>query len=180
MGGMTSLIGQGEIGGIARALVLVDIAAKMEPAGVKRIREFMSHAPNGFASLEDVADAVAAYNPHRRRPRNTDGLRRNVRQGTDGRWYWHWDPAFLDGRDEPSRESGYARTRAAAARISVPTMMVHGGKSDIVTQEGIDEMLNLIPGSVAVRVGAAGHMVAGDDNDVFTTRLASFLNDLAK
>lgn len=178
MGGMTALIAEGEIGGVARGLVLVDIVARPEPAGVERIRAFMSQAPNGFASLEQVADAVAAYNPQRRRPGSVDGLRRNVRLKEDGRWYWHWDPAFLQGGEEPTREAGYERACLAASRISIPTMVVHGGQSDIVSTDGVREMMDLIPGATTVEVSSAGHMVAGDDNDIFTANLAVFLNSL--
>jgi pimeloyl-ACP methyl ester carboxylesterase len=178
MGGMTALIAEGEIGGIASGLVLVDIVARLEPAGVDRIRAFMGQAPNGFASLDQVADAVAAYSTHRARPTNLDGLRRNVRLKEDGRWYWHWDPAFLQGGDEPAREVGYERARSAASRLTVPTMVVHGGESDIVSPEGVKEMADLIPDAVIVEITSAGHMVAGDDNDIFTTKLASFLSSI--
>jgi pimeloyl-ACP methyl ester carboxylesterase len=178
MGGMTALIAEGEIGGIASGLVLVDIAARLEPAGVERIRAFMGQAPNGFASLDQVADAVAAYSTHRARPRNLDGLRRNVRLKEDGRWYWHWDPALMQGGDEPAREVGYERARSAPSRITVPTMVVHGGESDIVSPEGVKEMADLIPDAMIVEISSAGHMVAGDDNDIFTTKLASFLSSI--
>src|SRR5690606_31887588 len=72
MGGITSLVALGESAVDARALVLVDVAPRTEPEGVRRILDFMASAPNGFATLEDVADAVAAYNPHRARPKNLD------------------------------------------------------------------------------------------------------------
>ncbi len=103
MGGITSLLAVGESAVRAGALVLVDVAPQVEAAGVQRILDFMASAPDGFASLEEVADAIASYNPHRPRPSNLDGLRKNVRQWDDGRWHWHWDPAFLSVRDEPSR-----------------------------------------------------------------------------
>ncbi len=175
MGGMTSLVGEGERGGLARALVLVDIVPKVEPEGVQRIVDFMSGAPYGFGSLEEVADAITAYNPHRKRPPSLEGLRRTVRQGVDGRWRWHWDPALLtDG--ESSREEWQRRARAAAIRVSVPTLLVRGGHSDIVSPEGAAELLELIPGAQHVDVAAAGHMVAGDDNDIFTRHVGEFLD----
>jgi pimeloyl-ACP methyl ester carboxylesterase len=177
LGGMTALVGQGERPGLARALVLVDIVPRVEPAGRERIRAFMASAPNGFASLEDVADAVQGYNPHRARPRNVEGLLKNVRQHADGRWYWHWDPGFLSIGDEPSREVNADRLYRAAGNIKVPTLLVRGLQSDIVTPEGAAELLRLIPSATAVEV-AAGHMIAGDDNDVFTSRLLDFLSDL--
>lgn len=175
MGGLTSLIAEGEHSPLARALVLVDIATRIEPAGVDRILGFMASAPDGFASLEDVADAIAAYNPHRPRPQNLDGLRKNVRQGEDGRWRWHWDPAFLRVRDEPRREAREARLDEAARSVAVPSMLVRGKASDVVTEEGAEQLRALIPHAV-VREAKAGHMVAGDDNDVFVSQVVGFLD----
>lgn len=179
MGGMTALVGQGEHGNLARALVLVDIVPRVEEAGVQRIMEFMSAAPDGFASLNDVVDAITAYNPHRKRPPTTEGVRRNVRRHANGRWYWHWDPALLRQGDEPRRNTSGDRARAAAQRITVPTLLVHGTESDIVTIDGVEELLALIPGAEHFAVAGAGHMVAGDDNDVFTERVGDFLDRVA-
>ncbi|MEA2627540.1 MAG: hypothetical protein QOD06_3585, partial [Candidatus Binatota bacterium] len=87
LGGMTSLVAAGEHSEVVRGLVLVDVVVEVGRAGVDRIRDFMTAHADGFATLDDVADAIVAYNPERRRPRNLDGLRKNVRQGADGRWY---------------------------------------------------------------------------------------------
>lgn len=175
MGGMTSLIAEGERGPLARALVLVDIVARIEPEGAGKIRAFMQGAPDGFTTLEEAADAIAAYNPHRPRPKSLDGLRKNLSQRENGRWYWHWDPAVLRGGTEPELEIRYERARAAAQAVTVPTLLVRGGQSDIVSSEGLAEMRELIPQAQAVEVGAAGHMIAGDDNDVFTSELLRFV-----
>lgn len=176
MGGMTSLVAQGEAAELARALVLVDIAPRTEPVGVKRITDFMSSNPDGFASLEKVVDAVQAYNPHRNRPRNLDGLKKNVRLRDNGRWYWHWDPAFLDFGDESSRRISTDRLYEAARNIDVPTLLVRGKSSDVVSAEGAEELLQLIP-TARIEEAAAGHMVAGDDNDVFSEQVVRFLDE---
>lgn len=175
LGGITALVAAGEHPGLASGLVLVDVVVRLEPAGVARIREFMTAAPDGFASLEEVADAIAAYNPLRPRPRNLDGLRKNVRQHADGRWYWHWDPAFMRIDDEPQRRIDPERLRTAAAHLTIPTLIVRGVQSDVVSDAGLADMLRLIPHAQTVDVAAAGHMVAGDDNDVFADRLEAFL-----
>ena len=176
LGGITALLAAGEHPEVASAVILVDVVVAVEPAGVARIRDFMSAHSDGFASLEEVADAVAAYNPVRRRARNVDGLRKNVRLHEDGRWHWHWDPAFVRIDDEPQRRVGRERLRAAAARIEVPTLIVRGAQSEVVSEEGLADMRRLIPQAQTVNVQKAGHMVAGDDNDVFAERLEAFLD----
>jgi pimeloyl-ACP methyl ester carboxylesterase len=175
LGGITSLIVAGEHPGLVAGLVLVDVVVEVEFKGVDRIREFMTANPDGFASLEEVADAIAAYNPLRKRPANLEGLRKNVRQGADGRWRWHWDPAFMRIGDEPQRKIDPPRLARAAARIEIPTLIIRGAESDVVSDAGLADMLRRIPGAEAADVAAAGHMVAGDDNDVFATKLESFL-----
>jgi non-heme chloroperoxidase len=175
LGGITSLTVAGEHPELVAALVLVDVVIRVEPRGVERIRDFMTDHPDGFASLEEVADAVAAYNPNRPRPRSLEGLRKNVRQGEDGRWRWHWDPAFRAIPDEPQRLVRAARLEAAAARLVAPTLIVRGMRSDIVSDEGLEHMRRRGPSARVVEVGAAGHMVAGDDNDVFAGALEEFL-----
>ncbi|GAA4486015.1 alpha/beta fold hydrolase [Rhodococcus olei] len=179
LGGMTGLIAEGEQPGTVRALVLVDITPKVEPDGVERIAAFMTSRPDGFADLDEVADAVAAYQPHRTRPANVEGLRRNLREGADGRLHWHWDPAFTKPRVDGETPVGtHARMVAAARAVAVPTLLLHGGRSDIVSADGVAELLALIPHATAVNVAEAGHMVAGDDNAVFVAEAGGFLRAL--
>ncbi len=176
MGGLTALIAEGEAPGLAGALVLVDVVPRVETIGVDRIRKFMTESPDGFASLEDVVHAIRAYNPHRTRPVNLEGVKKNVRL-RDGRWYWHWDPKFMSIGDEPRRLVRPGRARDAAARIQVPTLLVRGAQSDIVSDEGVREFLQMIPHARYFDVTGTGHMVAGDDNDVFTARMSEFFDE---
>ena len=176
MGGLTSLLAVGEKHLGAAGLVLVDVAPRVEPAGIARIHAFMTAAPEGFATLQEAAESVASYNPNRRRPPHPDGLRRNLRQGADGRWRWHWDPAFMTIPDEPARALRHRRYLDAAAGVGIPTLMVRGDRSDVVSAAGATELLCTIAGATEVVVRGAGHMVAGDDNGVFSRELHSFLD----
>ncbi|WP_216898280.1 alpha/beta fold hydrolase [Nocardia alni] len=181
MGGMTSLLAQGEDPSLARGLVLVDVTPRIEPEGSAEITAFMRSGMEGFDSLDDAVEAVMAYNPHRKRPPRPAGLRKNLRE-RDGRWYWHWDPEFLGRRGEGLSAEQTARamtTRATAAAraIRVPTLLIRGSESRIVSPEGARELLTLIPHAKFIDVNGAGHMVAGDDNDVFAQGLLGFLDD---
>lgn len=175
LGGLTGLVAAGGRGLALPALVLVDIAPQIERAGVARIYEFMSGHPDGFATLEEVADAVAAYLPHRERPRDTRGLEKNLRRGEDGRWRWRWDPAFLDVMFERRPDEDRDTTRLAATRLDVPTLLVRGRLSDLLTEEGARAFLELAPHAEYVDVSGAAHMVAGDRNDRFTGAVVDFL-----
>jgi pimeloyl-ACP methyl ester carboxylesterase len=182
LGGLAALIAVGESQApLARALVLVDITPRVETAGVRRILEFMSSGAEGFPDLDTAAQAVADYLPHRRRPTDPAGLLRNLRQRPDGRWYWHWDPAFLRQRDLADRSSlsgEHARLAAAARNIRVPTLLVRGDRSDVVTGESVAELRRLIRHAQVVDVPGAGHMVAGDANDLFNEAVIGFIGSL--
>ncbi len=170
---------------IASALVLVDVAPNIEAAGVDRIRAFMhEHIETGFGSLDEVADAIQAYNPHRERPSNLAGLEKNVRL-RDGRWYWHWDPAFMWGKHADSDETRVvdferrsAALEEAARALTIPTLLVRGRQSDLLSEDGARRFLEFVPHAVYANVAGAGHMVAGDRNDVFTDAVVEFLEPL--
>lgn len=182
LGGIASLLALGETQRETplpfRGLVLVDIVPQMDPRGVDKIQGFMrAHAAEGFASVEDAAEAVAGYLPHRPRPRSLDGLRKNLRLSPDGRWRWHWDPAFLDGPGSVNAdwEHAEARLHHAARTLSVPALLVRGGSSELVTPEAARAFLALAPDTEFVDVQEARHMVAGDKNDVFADAVVDFL-----
>lgn len=174
LGGATSLRAMAE-GMRPSAVVLVDIVPSPDPRGVARIRAFMQQRPEGFDSLDEVADAIAAYNPHRRRPKDLDGLRRNLREQPDGRFRWHWDPAFL-GREIDVELVELAETIEGARQAQdVPVLLIRGMSSDVVNDEGIDTLREVLPRLESLDVAGAGHMVAGDRNDVFNAGVLQFL-----
>jgi pimeloyl-ACP methyl ester carboxylesterase len=175
LGGLTSLLAIGEAKApIASAAVLVDIAPRIEPEGARRISSFMVGRPDGYASLEEVADAIADYTRQRSRPRDLASLQKNLRLGADGRYYWHWDPRFM-GPDGPAEIANRERLFAAARGLALPTLLVRGRESDILSDEGVREFLTHLPNALYVDVGGAGHMVAGDRNDAFTEAVRDFL-----
>ncbi len=182
LGGISALIAIANSTGtpIASALVLVDVAHRLEPEGLDRIGSFMTANLDGFGSLEEVADIIAAYNPHRPRPTNLDGLKKNLRQRADGRWVWHWDPRFVSGRFGSPDETRSTLTNAqllrnAAASLSIPTLLVRGRMSDLLSEDGAREFLELVPHAEFVDIADAGHMVAGDRNDVFNDAVVEFV-----
>jgi pimeloyl-ACP methyl ester carboxylesterase len=159
-----------------RALVLVDITPRVEQSGAREVSAFMDSAPHGFGSLEEAADAVAAYLPHRPRPKDTSGLKRNLRLRA-GRYYWHWDPAMLQmGRDAQARFAGANPLEKAARALKIPTLLIRGGRSRIVSEAGVHEFREMVPHAEFVDIDAAHHMVAGDANDAFNDAVFAFVD----
>jgi pimeloyl-ACP methyl ester carboxylesterase len=174
MGGLTSILVAEDAGPeVVTKLVLVDVVPRFEKDGSARIRDFMFSNVDGFENLEEAADAIAAYLPHRKRPKNLDGLKKNLRQ-RDGRWFWHWDPAFLTApKDDPFGR--VERLEQAAIDLTIPILLIRGKLSDVVSAEGVQDFLAKVPGAEFVELSDAGHTAAGDDNDAFSDAVVSFV-----
>jgi pimeloyl-ACP methyl ester carboxylesterase len=176
LGGLAGLLAEGESDEpLLRALVLVDVAPRLELAGVARIIGFMKAHPEGFASLDEAADAVAGYLPHRPRPRSLTGLHKNLRVGADARYRWHWDPRFIDHEHGLTPEQFTERMVECARRLQLPTLLVRGALSDVLSAQAAQEFRELVPHAEIVDVSDAAHMVAGDRNDRFTQAVLEFL-----
>ena len=182
LGGLSSMVALGESDdqqSLASALVLVDVAHRLEADGRDRIGAFMNGNVDGFDSLEEAADAIAAYNPHRPRPKDLSGLAKNLRRREDGRWVWHWDPLFIRGKfgsPDETRSSLVEPNRLgrAAAALQVPTLLVRGRSSDLLSEDGARAFLELVPHAEFADVAGAGHMVAGDRNEIFNRAVLEF------
>jgi pimeloyl-ACP methyl ester carboxylesterase len=175
MGGAASLLWVGTSPApTAAALVLVDIVPLIEASGASRIRAFMTDHLDGFATLQDAALAIAAYSPERSRPMSEVGLQKNLRQRADGRFYWHWDPRVIVGRDGFGSLTLDLLPQAAKA-VRIPTLLVRGLKSDVVSDAGVADLKSRIPQLEVIDVAEAGHMVTGDRNDLFNLAVSRFL-----
>lgn len=182
LGGIASLLAEGRLRpGTLSALVLVDITPRVDPNGVNRVISFMAERMHeGFADVEEAADAIAEYLPHRARPSSLDGLAKNLRLHDDGRYRWHWDPRFLTQRDIREAEPRHieAELMAAARALEIPVLLVRGARSELVADEHVEEFLSLVPHAEYADVKGAGHMVAGDRNDAFAGAVETFLSKL--
>jgi pimeloyl-ACP methyl ester carboxylesterase len=177
MGGLTGILVADSAGPAkVTALVLVDVVPRYEKNGSARIRDFMMTNLHGFGTLEEAADAVSAYLPYRSKPRSPEGLKKNLRL-RDGRWYWHWDPAFMTAPgDDPELRTEHFEQ--AAADLKIPVLLIRGKLSDVVSPEGVKHFLATVPRAEFVELSDAGHTAAGDDNDAFSDVVVEFVKRL--
>tara|TARA_B100001079_G_scaffold43878_2_gene35142 strand:- start:5472 stop:6305 length:834 start_codon:yes stop_codon:yes gene_type:complete len=181
LGGMASLLLAGdEINSdLCTALIMVDIGIYPDPVGSDRIVSFMLSGEGGFNSLEDVAKSISDYLPHRKKPKDLEGLKKNLRLKDDGRYYWHWDPRFIRRRPgSQDREGHFDLQLKAAEKVTIPTLLIRGALSDVVTMEDVDYFLSVISHAKFVEIEKAAHMIAGDRNDIFAEEAIKFLKSL--
>ena len=180
LGGMASLLLAGDEvnSNLCTSLIMVDIGIYPDPAGSDRIVSFMLSGEAGFESLEDVATSISDYLPHRQKPKDLQGLKKNLRLKEDGKYYWHWDPRFIRRRPG-SRDKGYFDLQLKAAqKVVVPTLLMRGALSDVVTMEDVEYFLSVIGHAKFVEIEKAAHMIAGDRNDGFAEEAIKFLRSL--
>jgi pimeloyl-ACP methyl ester carboxylesterase len=178
LGGIAGMIAEGDLTpGTFSSLTLVDITARPDKQGVARITGFMrTHMEDGFASPEEAAEAIGGYTPNRPKRGPSDSLRRYLRKGADGRFRWHWDPAFMTSVDIDSGDDPERKPRAARS-LKLPVHLVRGGSSDLVPVEAAREFIEMVPHAHFTDIAGAGHMVVGDRNDVFSDAIVAFLSD---
>ena len=180
LGGMASLVLAGdEINSdLCTALIMVDIGIYPDPVGSDRIVSFMLSGEKGFDSLEDVAKSISDYLPHRKKPKDLEGLKKNLRLKGDGRYYWHWDPRFIRRRPGSRDRRYFDLQLKAAEKVTIPTLLIRGALSDVVTMEDVDYFLSVISHAKFVEIEKAAHMIAGDRNDIFAEEAIKFLKSL--
>ena len=181
LGGMTGLHAVDEAPELFSALVLVDITPRPAATGVSRILEFMAQGRR-----RRIRD------PRRRRRRDRRstsrivharticrGCRRTCARaptaagvGTGIRRSSTSEPA---GASEHARDRHHDELVDIARRLTLPTLLVRGKLSDLVTEAEVAEFLEMVPHARYVDVADAAHMIAGDRNDVFTDAVVDFL-----
>jgi len=180
LGGIASIAAELHHGPMLDTLVLVDVIPRMDPEGVARIQGFMGdRMEEGFGNLDEAAAAIAAYLPSRKRAVSHEGLRKNLRLDADGRYRWHWDPAFITSEKciNAGAELLMAEIMAGVPKLNVPMLVVRGMESELVHQDYVREFVAMAPDATYADVSGAGHMVAGDKNDAFCEAILGFFTD---
>lgn len=176
MGGLTGLVAQARHECFS-ALVLVDVTPRWQPEGVGRILGFMRAHADGFTRIDEAADAIAAYMPHRPR-KSAQALAALLERDADGRWRWHWDPRIVEDLSLALEQRQHELVEAAR-QIRVPTLLVTGSASDVVSDDTVAEFLALVPHAQHRQIANARHLIAGDDNDAFASAVFDFLDSSA-
>lgn len=179
LGGMISLSTAGDqnLREYCNALIMVDIGINPNEDGSNEILNFMRSGSNGFGSIEEVSSAISRYLPHRQKPKDYSGLKKNLRLEHDGKYYWHWDPKFIDAISK--EQIAYRkRSKNYGNSVRVPTLLIKGALSKVLTQQEVDDFLKTIPHTEFVEIDRAAHMIAGDRNDIFANSAISFLTNL--
>ena len=175
LGGLTALAYAGRHAAKLDALVIIDAGPEARQEGSRRIAEFIA-APAEFDSVDEVIERALSFNPRRDAKLLRRSLQHNLRQLPNGKLTWKHDRRHRAKFDAEA----WARRREALwddiPRITCPTLVVRGGRSDVFHDEDAEKLSAALPQGSWVRVEDAGHTVQGDNPRALVGELRRFLD----
>jgi esterase len=177
LGGMTAMryAAARSPGQQPEALVLVDIGPEMREAGRQRLRSFTG-GPRELDSVEEFVDRAVAFNPLRRRDVLRRSLLNNLRQLPSGKWTWKYDPNRFGRGPHSGPPPTIAERWADVQRITCPTLVVRGGRSDMFHDADAEKLAAALHSGRWVRIEDASHTVQGDQPLALLRAIRIFLN----
>ena len=173
LGGLTAIALSAEAPELVRKIVLVDVLPGLKAQRAQHITDFVS-GPASFASLDELLERTARFNPSRSRSSLRRGILHNAEQQPDGTWVWRWarhrgpagPPGPAPGAPAPARPAvgtRYGWLWDALSSITVPLLLARGMRPDsVLDDEDERELLRRLPSAQVIHVGEAGHSLQGD------------------
>jgi pimeloyl-ACP methyl ester carboxylesterase len=168
LGGLTAIALAAEAPELVRKIVLVDVLPGIKAQRSQHITAFVD-GPASFASLDELLERTARFNPSRSRPSLRRGILHNAEQQPDGTWVWRWArhrrPAAIASPAPASPAAGtrYEQLWEALSSITVPLLLARGMRPDSVLDDDDErELLRRLPSAQVIHVEEAGHSLQGD------------------
>jgi len=173
MGGRNSYVWASSHSEKLKALVIVDTGPQTMRRGSDRIRDFRE-LPDELDTFEEFAQRVQEYTG--RSPEQVLGaLKYSIRQRSDGKWTWKYDKIM---RSPGQRPPGWTPEQLweCVARITCPTLVIRGDRSDLFAEETMRKMQEVIADCETVTISGAGHLVQGDNPKDFVIAVRKLLS----
>ncbi len=167
LGGLTTIALWKEAPELVRKVVLVDVLPGITAERAKHITDFVNGPPS-FASLDELLELTASFNPTRSLSSLRRGILHNAEQQDDGTWVWRWARHRPQGRMGGSGGSnvgdvGYDELWASLSSLTVPLLLARGMRADsVLGDEDEEELRRRLPSARVVHVAEAGHSLQGD------------------
>jgi esterase len=158
-------------------LVLVDVGPELSMDGAKRIRDFVSQ-DRVLDSVDEFVQRAMAFNPMRNPALLRRSLLHNLRQLPNGKWTWKHDPNRHSPDFALERDQRAKHIVDEIHRISCPTLVLRGARSDIFTDENAEKFANELPNARWQRVPDAGHTIQGDNPRGLLDALEPFIQKI--
>jgi esterase len=175
MGGLNSMVYASRQSAKVKALVVVDVGPEINAAGTQAIREYAS-TPEQSSPAAFLERAVK-FNPLRDPAVLQRSLYYNLRELPNGNWGLKHDQRRSS--EEANRRATAQRERLSheVVKISCPTLIIRGAKSEVLTDEAAERFARSLPKARWVRIENAGHNVQGDNPAALLDAMLPFLRE---
>jgi len=182
LGGLTAIALAAQAPELVRRLVLVDVLPGLKARRSQHITDFVAGPPS-FASLDELLERTARFNPARSRSSLRRGILHNAEQQPDGTWVWRWARHRRPAAASPAVAGGavaggtrFGELWEALSSVTVPVLLARGMRPDSVLDDDDErELLRRLPSAQVVHVAEAGHSLQGDT----PLELAGIIEDFA-
>lgn len=157
-----------------KALILVEAGPEFAMTSSELVRN-MGRGSEAGESLEAIVRAAMARNPRRSEASVRGSLVHSLRQVADDRWVWKFDPALRELPPPQSAATDAAHLWGDFKGLACPTLLVRGGKSEVIPAALFERMREELPAARAIEIAAAGHQVPGDQPRAFEEAVRTFL-----
>lgn len=157
------------------ALLILDTAPELNPAGLQRIRAEVAATPAGFKTWAQAEAFLRELHPRLSDQQIKTRLRWMLKDSSSGIIEWRLDPAIFGLQKSTNTAE---QNWALLGRITCPTLILRGERSDIVSMDIADRMQNVITGSWRAEILGAGHMVIEDNPEGFNAAVTAFLESV--
>jgi pimeloyl-ACP methyl ester carboxylesterase len=176
LGGLTNIHLASTHPELVRRAVIVDVL----PAIGQRVRSMTPEqrgattlvgGPPSFDSFDEMLKAAAAAVPGRPIESLRPGVLHNAKRLEDGRWAWRYDSL----RQEGDKPIDFTALWVDIAAVRAPVMLVRGGKSVFVDDEGEARLRQLQPAARVELIEDSGHSVQSDQPLILAELIADFI-----
>ena len=155
-------------------LVIVDIAPEIALPGIRSIQQGISQS-DVFESIDEAFKRARSANPVPPEDIHFHRVRHSLMRTEDGKWTFKFDRAFrqpdrMAGR-RPSVQEGWD----AVANIGVPTLLVRGERSNLLSPEVARKFVHLVDDCDFAEIKGSGHSVPLDKPKEFQDEVLRFL-----
>lgn len=159
LGGITTMLANESHPDRVAAAIINDVGPELAPEGLARIAGYVGANAGKMETLEAASACIRSINevafPDASDADWIEFAKRTFRQEEDGSWVLDYDPAIskalLENGPAPDLWPGWA------SLANTPTLLVHGGLSDLLTTPIINRMRDKHPNFDYVRVPRIGH-----------------------
>ncbi len=163
-----------------RALVLVDVGPESAKEGVDNIVRF-TRGPDEL-EFEEFVELAHRFNQRRTLENIRERMRHRLKPTESGKYTWKFDRRFRqpDNGLRIGSEAGNDDSWSLFRGVRVPTLLIRGAESDVLTQEVAERAATEMHQARMIVIPGAGHSVPGDSPDEFTEGVREFLVDLER